>query len=84
MSALSPLAVSALGSAPYFSSSVISAVSLDCAARMNGVAPSSQNHCIVKMVRVRVFSFTGVLGLAPLSSSFAIISRWSTSGFGTG
>ena len=75
VSALSPLAVTALGSAPCFSSSVISAVSLDCAARTNGVAPSSQNHCIVKIVRVSVFSLMGVFGLAPLSSSVAIISR---------
>ena len=75
MSALSPLTVTAFGSAPCSSSSFISTVSLDCAARTNGVAPSSQNHCIVKMVRVSVFSFTGVFGLAPLSSSAVIISR---------
>jgi hypothetical protein len=65
----------AFGSAPRSSSSFISTVSLDCAARMNGVAPSSQNHCIVKMVRVRVFSFTGVFGFAPLSRSALMISR---------
>ena len=73
--AVSPKAVRALGSALNLSSSFISSVSLDCAARMNGVAPSSQNHCMVKMVRVSVFSFTGASGLAPLSSSAVMISR---------
>ena len=53
----------------YLSSSFISSVSLDCAARMNGVAPSSKNHCIVKMVRVSVLSLTFVFGFAPFSSS---------------
>ena len=65
VSAVSPLAVAIFGSAPCLSSSFISSVSLDCAARMNGVAPSSKNHCIVKMVRVSVLSLTCAFGLAP-------------------
>ena len=50
-------------------------MSLDCAARMNGVAPSSKNHCIVKIVRVSVFSLTRAFGLAPLSSRILMNSR---------
>ena len=55
------------GSAPCSSRTFISAVSLDCAARTNAVAPASQNHCIVKIVRVSVFSFTRAFGSAPFS-----------------
>jgi hypothetical protein len=62
----------------------MSAVSLDCAARTNGVAPSSKNHCIVKIVRVSVLSLTRRLGSAPLVNSSSMICRWSRSAFGTG
>jgi hypothetical protein len=41
VSAVSPYAVAMNGSAPQSSSSCISSLSLDCAARTNGVQPSS-------------------------------------------
>jgi len=63
------------GSALYSSSSFISSVSLDCAARTNAVAPSSKNHCMVKIVRVSVFSRMCAFGSAPCFSSDLMISR---------
>ena len=60
------------------------ATSLDWAARTKAVAPGSKNHCIVKIVRLSVFSLTRALGSAPWFSSSAMYSKLSISGFGTG
>jgi hypothetical protein len=67
--------VGIFGSAPYARSSFISSVSLDCAARTNGVAPDSRNHCIVKIVRLKVLSLARKFGSAPWSSRILMNSR---------